>query len=64
MINLLRELRFVAPDVGGLDAAWRMPTEWRRWWIEEMKKEKEPFQDKSRDGRTVTRDVPRGPRGA
>jgi hypothetical protein len=37
-VNLLRELRYVAAEVGYREAQ-RMPVEVRRWWIEEMRKD-------------------------
>jgi hypothetical protein len=42
-VNLLRELRYVATEVGYREAR-RMPVEIRRWWIEQMSKEGEARQ--------------------
>lgn len=39
-VDLLRELRYVASEVG-LREAKKMSVEVRRWWIEEMRKEAE-----------------------
>ena len=37
-LGLLLELRYVASEVGYREAR-RMPTEVRRWWIDQMQKE-------------------------
>lgn len=61
-MGLLSELRSVAPEVGGLAEARRMPSEVRRWWLSEMYKEadrRNGSPDVSGDGRKVVRDVPR-----
>jgi hypothetical protein len=66
-LNLLKECRAVAGEVGSLSEAWALPTEVRTWWISEMNKEREGITDAkavTSDGRRVVRtDVPRGRRG-
>jgi hypothetical protein len=47
-VALLKEIRYVTSEVGP-DYAWRMPREYRQWWISEMQKEKEEL-DEIRSG--------------
>jgi hypothetical protein len=35
----------VTREVGSLSEAWRMPTEVRRWWLDQMRKEIEEQQE-------------------
>lgn len=58
---ILQELRFVSMEVG-LHEARRMPTEVRRWWIEEMQRERQSRNDEveQMSGRKKVTDVPRG----
>jgi hypothetical protein len=61
---ILQELRFVTHEVG-LHEARRMPTEVRRWWIEEMQKERQTRTDEVEQlagGKKRVADVPRGRR--
>jgi hypothetical protein len=60
---LLQELRFVASEVGLYEAR-RMATEVRRWWIEEMQKERQgPSEQEALTGqRKRVAEVPRGRR--
>ena len=44
-VDLLREIRYVAREVGYREAR-RMPVEVRRWWIEEMRKEGEAHEER------------------
>lgn len=37
--GLWTELRLVSKEVGGYEVARRLPTEQRRWWLEQMRKE-------------------------
>lgn len=37
----LSELRAVSQEVGGYEVARRMPIEVRRWWIDEMRSDRE-----------------------
>jgi hypothetical protein len=65
-LNLLRECRAVAGEVGSFAEAWVLPTEIRAWWISEMNREREGIAEGTQvtpDGRRVVRsDVPRGRR--
>ncbi len=61
IVNLLKELRYVASEVGITEAR-RMPTEIRHWWIEQMQKENQPKESelltgKKGNSRIRTRDV-------
>jgi len=52
-LGLLRELRYVASEVG-LAEARRMPTEVRKWWMGEMQREgaaREAELERARNGR-------------
>jgi hypothetical protein len=64
-LALLTELRYIATEVG-LHEARAMPTEIRKWWISEMARERRSREgnepNAAPDGRTIVRDVPRGPR--
>lgn len=65
-LNLLRECRSVAEEVGSFTEAWGLPTEVRAWWISEMNREREGIAEGARttsDGRRIVRaEVPRGRR--
>lgn len=63
-IRLLQELRSVSQEVGGIEPARKLPTEVRKWWVEQIEKEKEQFPVNpgvSADGRTVVRTAPKTP---